>query len=1064
MMIVNGVYGSETLKPKEVIHSATSKDVEVKKSDSVSVGSSLGINEASLLTYEDGSKRTTETDKNQAELPLEEKWDDTTNRMTGDDCRELSKEDTDIRVLDVDELEKALTRIKEQRVVEEESLQDQQVKLELKEESIKSMGKYSKVSKEIYDKLEKYDLPITEANIARMASVLEMSMVIPNIDSGSIQYLIKNNLEPTAKNIYKAIYSGNGKSKDEISEETYKTLENSANQVIENSLIPNKDEAKDIAKWLLGNQLPLTEESLWAYKDIEGLKNSYNQDAILDKIIHGFSNGNSPEDVYLGSAYEERVNNVNESILKIEEQGIIHTLINNQENKTINCSNLVQGQNEVNSENRNHVFLLDSLDETNDMKSQEIKSQEIKSIDIQAITILRQLEEIRLKMTVEAGGKLIKQGINIETAELSKLVEGLREIEDNYYKNLLSERKVDTSEANVELLKTNLEKLENLKGMPSYILGSSYKLHETSTIDTLNMEGNALKADLAKANEAYETLMTTPRKDLGDSIQKAFRNVDDILKDMNLEITKDNQRAVRILGYNSMEITGENINNIKAYDSDVNYMMKNLHPSVTVELIKKGINPSDMPISELNHQIDEINGEIGVSKEEKYSKFLWKLEKEQGISKEEKEAYIGIYRLLNNVEKTNGAALGAVVKADQEVTLNNLLTAVRTIKSGGVEANIDDDFGLLSEVSYKNDKITDQIKNGFMDKDNQSGEKIVSYMDNLVKEIKNEISPNRLDALGNMDKILNTPLDVLQDELLELPSMDVSDMKYYEERKLEYEDILKDSKEAMSLLKDLSLPSNLVNVQGAKEYLSLDNTFFHQYKRQISEEDAVTRTEDDELLATNISDNIIDSFTDKDSVNKVYEKLSNEVNKALEHTLETSTISSKEILEMQRLNNSILFVSNLAQSERYQVPIAIGESITNVNVTLVHNQKENGIIDISLNSEVLGQVTMHFTLKENKLSGIINLDNRVGQDLIKEAIPNLKDNLEHSDIIVNQLNVTLNTKGIKGNFYLNSSSIKPASTEEVSNESELKVDTNKLYEVAKNLLIQIKTIEGTGLN
>ena len=1057
MITINGVNGNESLKPKEVEHSSISKEVEVKKSDSVSIGNTLNINEASLLTYEDGSKKTTETDINQVEPSKEEKWEDTMNRMSEDDCKELAKEEIDVRKLDVNDLEKALTRIKEQRVIQEESIEDQKVKLQIKEESVKSIGKYSKVSKEICDKLEKYNLPLTDENIARMASVLEMTKVIPGIDTGSIQYLIKNDLEPTAKNIYKAFYSGNGKSKNEISEETYKALENSANQVMNNSMIENKDEAKDIAKWLLGNGLPLTEESLWAYKDIVGLKDNYKEDAILDNIIGGFSNGKSPEDVYLGSVYEERVNNVNESILKIDEQGIKYTLINNQDNKIINCCNLVQGQNEVNKD-RNPVLPLESLEE-----KMEIKSQDMESLDIKAVTILRQLEEIRLKMTLEAGSKLIKQGINIETADLTKLVDGLREIENNYYKNLLSERKVDTSDTNIELLKTNLNKLETLKGMPSYILGSTYKLRENQSIDTLSSEGNTLKAELIKANEAYETLMTTPRKDMGDSIQKAFRNVDDILKDMNLEQTKDNQRAVRILGYNSMDITGENINNIKAYDSDVNYMMKNLHPSVTVELIKRGMNPSDMPISELNHQIDEINGEIGVSKEEKYSKYLWKLEKDQGITKEQKESYIGIYRLLNNVEKTGGAALGAVVKADQEVTLNNLLTAVRTMKSGGVEANIDDNFGLLSEVSYKNDKITDQVKAGFIDNRSQGGEKIVSYMDNLVKEIKNEISPNHLKALGNMDKILNTPLDVLHDELLELPAKDALDMKYYEEKRLEYKDILMDSKESMSFLKDLDLPSNLYNIQGAKEYLSLDNTFFHQYNRQIGEGDIESKTKDDEFIMSKISDSIIDSFTDKDSVNKIYDKLSNEINEKLVHTLDTRDISAKKILDMQKLNNSILFITNLAQSEKYQVPIAIGDNITNVNVTLVHNTLENGKVDINLNSELLGQVTIQFILKDNKINGIINLDNRTAQNLIKEALPRLKEKLEQSDIIVNQLNVTLNTKGLKGN-YISSSSLKNDNTEEVSNENEIKVNTNKLYEVAKNLLVQIKTIEVTGLN
>ena len=44
---------------------------------------------------------------------------------------------------------------------------------------------------------------------------------------------------------------------------------------------------------------------------------------------------------------------------------------------------------------------------------------------------------------------------------------------------------------------------------------------------------------------------------------KAFRNVDDILKDMGAEITEANQRAIRIMGYNQITITEDNLNRVK---------------------------------------------------------------------------------------------------------------------------------------------------------------------------------------------------------------------------------------------------------------------------------------------------------------------------------------------------------------------------------------------------------------------------------------------------------------------------------------------------------------------
>ena len=84
-----------------------------------------------------------------------------------------------------------------------------------------------------------------------------------------------------------------------------------------------------------------------------------------------------------------------------------------------------------------------------------------------------------------------------------------------------------------------------------------------------------MKSALEKAGVQYETLMTAPRTDMGDSIQKAFRNVDDILNDLGVEATEENRRAVRILGYNGIEITEDSIIQMKAADEEVQRMFKN---------------------------------------------------------------------------------------------------------------------------------------------------------------------------------------------------------------------------------------------------------------------------------------------------------------------------------------------------------------------------------------------------------------------------------------------------------------------------------------------------------
>ena len=108
-----------------------------------------------------------------------------------------------------------------------------------------------------------------------------------------------------------------------------------------------------------------------------------------------------------------------------------------------------------------------------------------------------------------------------------------------------------------ELFAETTQKVTDLKQMPAYVLGIADA--GLDTVNRLHEAGSALQKELDKAGERYETLMTQPRRDLGDSIQKAFSNTEDILKDLGLSANEANKRAVRILAYNSLAITEESV-------------------------------------------------------------------------------------------------------------------------------------------------------------------------------------------------------------------------------------------------------------------------------------------------------------------------------------------------------------------------------------------------------------------------------------------------------------------------------------------------------------------------
>ena len=97
-----------------------------------------------------------------------------------------------------------------------------------------------------------------------------------------------------------------------------------------------------------------------------------------------------------------------------------------------------------------------------------------------------------------------------------------------------------------------------------------------------------------------------------------------------------------------------------------------------MEMIREGVNPLELNVEQLNSKAQEIKNRMADVSEEKFSKYLWKLEQNQQITPEERDSYIGIYRLLNQIDKTDGAVIGALVQQGADLTMKNLLSAVRT--------------------------------------------------------------------------------------------------------------------------------------------------------------------------------------------------------------------------------------------------------------------------------------------------------------------------------------------------------------------------------------------------
>ena len=100
-------------------------------------------------------------------------------------------------------------------------------------------------------------------------------------------------------------------------------------------------------------------------------------------------------------------------------------------------------------------------------------------------------------------------------------------------------------------------------------------------------------------------MSTQVRTDLGDKLGNAVAaSTENILKELKLEDTQENRRAVRILAYNSMDITMERLERVKEIDAAVNTLFDRLPPDIALEMIRAGCDVMNMDIIKLSDEVD----------------------------------------------------------------------------------------------------------------------------------------------------------------------------------------------------------------------------------------------------------------------------------------------------------------------------------------------------------------------------------------------------------------------------------------------------------------------------
>ncbi|MCM1251309.1 MAG: DUF6240 domain-containing protein [Clostridium sp.] len=941
------------------------------------------------------------------------------NSMSAEDFARMTKDGYQVGDMEIEEVVTIVDKIKAELM--KSGMQVAGYTDQMDAETLAEITGSEAFARELCQQFAQRDIPVTEENVREAVSAYQKASELQPMTEGAVKYMVENRMEPTIDNLYLAQHSstadgskqgkgyyecfpqqktaGSGYYAKKAEEFNWQQLEPQMQAVLQETGLEVNEETMEDAKWLIEKGIPLTPDAVRSVYQLDSLTLPQDKEKTLSAIASAIADTQDAGKANLADergALEKAAEYV-ERFAQITDEAVDKTVA---EDKELTLVNLEAAQKQLTQESAKADKNASHTPHT-EQRADEVITDAKLIENPEAVSARRQLEEIRLAMTIEANMKLMKSGVSIDTTKLEELVESLRQLEAQQRQLLFGETDADKAEEKSALYVETRRKVAEIPYMPIDIAGRFKVTDEDFTLNQVHIEGSALRNKYDEARERYESQMTRPSAELGDSIHKAFRNVDDVLQDMDMETSEENRRAVRILGYNRMELSQENIEAVKASDMELRSVIDKMTPAAVLQTIRDGKNPLDMTIPELNDYLDSTD--YGKEQEaEKYSRFLYKLDKNKAIDEQERTAYIGIYRMFRQIEKGDDAAVGMLVSTGAEFSFKNLLSAVSSNKKHGMDYTVDDSFAGIDAV-VKEMSIAAQINAGF----NRT------YQD---------IAKAAADKMARQDA--------------------ATQAEYQKEQMQEYQQLNEVEDSVVKELLNNKQPVTANNLSAADMFM---NRRDYLYKKL----DELTKPADKNKVRDAVS-HLQEAMTDKDSAQKAYEELQQTYQDILDEAQYDEGIHYIDLKAIQSCQKQLALAGSLAQEENYQIPVEINGETTAIYLKVLHGKEDGGKVKATLDTESYGQVAAEFSIRNQKISGYIACSTSAGTEALQGREEGLKTGLEK------QVDSLLQGRMELGNISVIHSQeldLNHFITEEAQDDSS--VQTADLYQIAKAFITTI---------
>lgn len=847
-------------------------------------------------------------------------------------------------------------------------------------DKIESVTGSAATAASVESRMQGADIAVNDESVAEVKSTLEKSKELKPLSENTKNYMVANGIEPSIAGIYQAQAATSssisadgvtiGRCVNAISDADFEALRPGIEKIIASSGLEVNDNTLADARAFIDAQIPVTKENL-EYKaqldaiDIEKIQ--ADPDEMLNKILDNMKLGGKAENTLVTGSPIDDIRTALDTINRAEYSDVAN-VVSKGETFTIASLKL-----EMDARSFRIEYSAASVSTGNS----EVRNQ---ASDVQqaADKAYDTLVTARVLMSANASIYLVKNNISILTTPIDELNSMLMEYEqaDGMYE----EAQIAYTDV-LEARKTLNEIVRN----PARVFASMFD----------------------KMNETYEAVGTQIRGDLGDSLKKAVQgSADDIIKELGLEGTDEDKEAIKVLAANNMDMTKENVETVKSVNAMINNLIKNMKPETVLNMIKDGVNPMNASIEEVNEYLTEANDKASKDNEEKFSKFLYKLDRTNGITKEQRKQFIGIYQMMNIFTRDAGVAAGALIKQGAEVTMNNLMTAYNSRKHYDMDAVIDENTG-MAEVSG-----------------------IANYYSALFMANGGLVTPNTLKNVDNSSGIGEQSVEMFIEQLED--NFDAAaEEQYYEEYLKEQQAAVQAGADILRQIRNADTEINSGNIQAVKAFLE---------SGQFPDIRGIKTTRD-------YARDSIEKIGHKEKLSLMYEEMKDETEEELQEVLSKAgdldtqiDVNYEGFLDLRLKDRTIGYIKNLALRHDYRIPYITDSGSTGMlKLTLVQDDDNKGRISVNMLSNVLGKVSVEAKADRDSLGMYIVSDTAVSD----EGIQLLDDMEESLKEVFGFTNVSVNTT---------KSSDVPYVTYEAAADS---VATDKLYEIAAQIVKQL---------